>query len=413
MLDNFKQLSHQFLTIKNSPYKRYLIRSTNFNATRLSLVVGQRGVGKTTTLVQSLLANVKGDLFSDKILYVQADHFQMGSNTLYEIAEEFLAYGGKWIAYDEIHKYPDWSKELKSIYDTFPKLQVLASGSSAMQINKSSHDLSRRAVRYNLRGLSFREYLEISYNMELKSYKLNEICENHARISAEIIDAVNNFDLKIIPLFQHYLKFGYYPYFNELQKNEDLYRITLEQNIHTIIESDLSAIFPSLTGNSIRKIKQLLIFIADSVPLTPNFKKISDVLEVGDDRTLKTYFKHLEDAGLIRSLFKATDKFNRFETPEKIYLDNPNQLFTISTLNDSEIGTVRETFFLSMLPNHRSVTFPQNGDFLVDKKYCFEIGGKNKGFEQLKAAQNSYVVSDNIEHGAGRRIPLWLFGFLY
>lgn len=412
MLDDLISLSRKFLSLKNNKYRRYLISSTNFNKSRISLILGQRGVGKTTTLVQSLLDNVDQDIFSNKILYIQADHFQMGNKTLYEIAEEFLALGGKWIAFDEIHKYSKWSKELKSIYDTFPQLQVIASGSSALEIHKGSHDLSRRVIKYYMYGMSFREYLGLVYDIHLPFYDLDTIIENHEKITFEIINSINKKDLKIIPLFKKYLRYGYYPYIQEL-KDENLYQITLEQNIHTTIESDLASIFPKLSNNSLKKMKELLIFISDSVPFIPNWSKILQILDIGDIRTLKSYFKHLEDAGLIKSICNSSSKLKKLEIEEKIYLQNPNQLYAISSSKDSEIGTVRETFFISMMSLNHQISLPKKGGFIINKKYVFEVGGKNKNFEQLKDIKNSFVAIDDIEIGVKRKIPLWLIGFLY
>ncbi|NGX62792.1 MAG: hypothetical protein KR126chlam6_00192 [Candidatus Anoxychlamydiales bacterium] len=413
MFEELQKLSRRFLSIKNHPYKRYLIRSAKFSDNRLSLIIGQRGVGKTTTLVQSLLGNVNGDILSDKILYIQADHFKIGSETLYEIAEEFVNYGGKWIAFDEVHKYQNWAKELKSIYDTFDDLQILASGSSALEIYKRSHDLSRRAIKYKMRGMSFREYLELTYQIKLNSYDLEDICENHEKIAFKINKELNEQNLKILPLFQKYLKFGYYPYFLELNKNENLYQITLEQNMHTTIESDLASIFPKLTGSSIKKIKQLLILISDLVPFIPNWQKILQILEINDHRTLKSYFKHLEDADLIISISRSTDKFKKLESSEKVYLNNPNQLNAISTSKEAKSGTIRETFFLCQMAKGHIVTLPKNGDFCIDKNYIFEVGGKNKNFKQIRSEKTGYIACDNIEIGIGKKIPLWLFGFLY
>ncbi len=411
MIEELKKLSHHFLEIKNSPYKRALARFTDFS-NRMSLIIGQRGVGKTTSLVQILLDKVEGDIFDERILYIQTDHFQIASTSLYEIAEQFNIHGGKWIAFDEIHKYPNWSKELKSIYDTFPKLQIFSSGSSALEIFKGSHDLSRRAVKYHMQGMSFREYLELAYNFNFPSYSLNELCDQHQRITSTINKQLTHKDLKIIPLFNQYLKIGYYPFFNELN-NESLYQITLEQNMHTTIESDIAAIFPQLMGSSIRKIKNLLSFIAETVPFTPNWKKIMNILDIGDERTLKSYFKHLEDAGLIRSITKATKKISKLESPEKVYLNNTNQIYAISPLSVMNKGTIRETFFLSMISQKYPVALPKNGDFLVDNKYIFEVGGKNKSFNQIKSLKNSYLICDEIEQGIGNKIPLWVFGFLY
>ena len=411
MFEELKKLSHHFLEIKNNPYKRALVRFTDFS-NRMSLIIGQRGVGKTTSLVQILLDKVEGDIFDERILYIQTDHFQVASTSLYEIAEQFNLHGGKWIAFDEIHKYPNWSKELKSIYDTFPKLHIFSSGSSALEIFKGSHDLSRRAVKYHMQGMSFREYLELAYNFNFPSYTLEEICDQHQRITSNINKQLNQKELKVIPLFNQYLKIGYYPFFNELN-NEALYMITLEQNMHTTIESDIAAIFPQLMGSSIRKIKNLLSFIAETVPFIPNWKKIMNILDIGDERTLKSYFKHLEDAGLIRSISKATKKISKLESPEKVYLDNTNQIYAISPFSVMNKGTIRETFLLSMISQKYSVALPKNGDFLVADRYTFEVGGKNKSFNQIKSLKNSYLICDEIEQGIGNKIPLWVFGFLY
>ncbi len=410
MFEELQKLSHKFLEIKNSSYRRYFIRNVNFSH-RMTVLVGQRGVGKTTTLVQTLLDFVKGDRFDPRILYIQADHFLMGSTSLYEIAEQFHVLGGKWIVFDEIHKYPDWSKELKSIYDTFKDLKIFASGSSALEIYKGSHDLTRRAALFHMQGMSYREYLELVHQIELPAYELKEICLNHEKIADKLLKKLNQKELRVIPQFHKYLKVGYYPYFFEMN-NEAIYKMTLEQNAHTTIEADLAAIYPHLTGASIHKMKKLLVFIANSVPFMPNWNHMKNVIEVGDLRTLKAYFSHLEDAGLIRSVSKATKKFAALESPSKVYLENPNQLYAISS-SLPEKGTVRETFFLNMLAQKHSVKVPGNGDFWVEGDYVFEVGGKNKSFEQIKSQKNAFLACDEIEQGAGAKIPLWLFGFLY
>jgi uncharacterized protein len=410
MLDAIKQLSHQFLKLKNSPYRRYFIQMEPFKH-RLSLLLGQRGVGKTTTLVQFLLDSTSQDYFDPSILYVQADHFLMGNTSLYETAEEFQMLGGKILAIDEIHKYANWSQELKSIYDTFPKLTVVASGSSALQMYQGSHDLARRAIKYTMVGLSFREFLELDLQMALRSYTLTDILQNHMRIASEIVDAMEAQNLKILPYFKRYLRCGYYPYFFELP-NEQIYFITLEQNLHSTIEGDLAAIYPHLSGSSIQKLKALLIFIAKSVPFTPNWNKIKETLEIGDVRTLRTYFQYLQDASLVRSLSKESHKLSHIGHQEKIYLDNPNQMHAL-TLGDRNSGTMREIFFLDLLSLNHQVTLPSQGDFLIDGKYLFEVGGKNKSFSQVASEKNAYIVCDDIEAGVGRKIPLWLFGFLY
>ncbi|HNA62671.1 MAG TPA: AAA family ATPase [Rhabdochlamydiaceae bacterium] len=402
------EVSHQFLKVKNSPYRRYFIRKHQLTH-RMSIILGQRGVGKTTTLVQLLLDETGGDRFDPRILYVQADHFALGNASLYEIAESFQMHGGKWLAIDEIHKYPNWSEELKSIYDTFPDLKLFVSGSSALEIYKGSHDLIRRSASYTMQGLSFREYLELTHGLILPSYSLDEICNNHQKIADGLIARLGN--LKIIAEFNKYLKIGYYPYYFEIN-DPDAYKITLEQNFHMTIDSDLAAIYPHLAGSSEKKIKQLLIFIANAVPFTPNWQKIMEILEIGDLRTLKGYFSHLKDASLINSISKASQKLSKLESPNKVYLDNTNQLFAIAT-NDPEKGTVRETFFLTMLSLDHTVTLPNNGDFLINEKTLFEVGGKNKSFAQVASESHSFLALDDLEIGSGNKIPLWLFGFIY
>ncbi len=410
MYEKIVEISHQFLKIKNSPYQRYFIRKHKLTH-RMSMILGQRGVGKTTTLVQLLLKESNGDRFDPRILYVQADHFALGNFSLYEIAEKFQMHGGKWLALDEIHKYPNWSEELKSIYDTFIDLKLFVSGSSALQIYKGSHDLIRRSASYTMQGLSFREYLELMHGLEFPSYSLEEVCQNHQKITDELINKLEKNSLKVIPEFNKYIKTGYYPYYFEIN-DIDAYKITLEQSFHMTIESDLAAIYPHLAGVSEKKIKQLLMFIATAVPFTPNWQKIMQILEIGDLRTLKSYFSHLEDACLIKSISKASEKLSKLESPEKVYLDNTNQLFAISS-KDPDKGTIRETYFLTMLSQSHTVTLPLDGDFLIDNHYLFEVGGKNKDFIQIASHPKSYLALDDIELGIGSRIPLWLFGFLY
>lgn len=317
----------------------------------------------------------------------------------------------KFIAIDEIHKYANWSLELKSIYDTFTDLKIIASGSSALEIQKGSHDLSRRAVIYHLYGLSFREYLELYYNLSLESFSLNEILNNHLRISHNIIENIQSIEKKILTLFKEYLKYGFYPFYREVN-DLAVFQLLLEQNMHTTIESDLVAIYSHLTGNSLKKIKQLLSFIAQSVPFIPNWNKIKSIVEISDDRTLKTYFKYLEDAELIQTVTKATQKMNKLESSEKIYLNNANQMFALS-FNHCNIGAIRETFFLNALSTQYNLSLPVQGDFLVDNQFLFEVGGKNKGGQQIRELKNSYLACDDIDVGMGSKIPLWLFGFLY
>ena len=411
MLDQLYSLSQHFLKINYREYERYFLNRDPFQS-RFSILIGQRGVGKTTAITQFLLSYSKKDFFSKKILYVQADHFLVRQKSLYEIAEEFSLNGGEIICFDEIHKYSNWSQELKSIYDTFPKLKIIASGSSILEIKKGSHDLSRRAIIYKLFGMSFREFLELTLDIKLKECKLTDLLKSHQRIASKIIETVEAKGKKIIPLFNSYLKYGYYPFFLE-HKDHALYYIALEQNIHTTIENDLISVYPSLSGNSIKKISKLLSILAKQVPYTPDMRKLKTILELGDERTLKLYLKYLEDAGIVHLLSKKGSGLRQLEKPEKIYLNNPNLIYAISPASEVNVGSLRETFFINTLSAQHTVDYTSNGDFEIDKKFIFEVGGKNKDFTQIKNLKNSYLAVDNIEIGVGSKIPLYLFGFLY
>ena len=411
MLDDIFKLSRIFLKTLNKPYKRYFLEKYPL-ASRFSIITGQRGVGKTTVLIQKILSANHNDILSKNALYVPVDHFVVAGRSLYEIAEEFYNLGGTMICFDEIHKYSGWSGELKSIYDILQKLTILASGSSAMEILKGSHDLSRRAIVYPMTGLSFREYIDFTTGIKTKPLALKSILKNHEKISYDIISNVESKKKKVLALFKDYLQFGYFPYFKEFD-DISLYYITLEQSIRTTIESDLLSIYPTLNGSSINKIKRLLAVIAESAPFIPDLKRLKRIVEIGDERTLKNYLKYLEDGGVIISLTKKGSGLGALEKPEKIYLNNPNQIYAISSKGKENTGTIRETFFINMLLILHKVSMPQKGDFYVDNKYTFEIGGKKKSFKQIKDINNSFLAIDDVETGIGNKIPLWLFGFLY
>ena len=411
MLDDIFRISREFLKIFQRPYERYFLDRHPLGS-RFSIVTGQRGVGKTTAMIQKILSMVQNDIFTKNALYIPVDHFMVGGGSLYEIAEAFYNLGGEIICFDEIHKHAGWSGELKSIYDSMPKLTLMASGSSAMEIQKGSHDLSRRAVVYSMTGLSFREYVGLAAGIRIEPVLLEELLENHERISSGIIAAVEREKRKILALFKVYLKTGYFPYFLEFD-DISLYYMVLEQGIRTTIESDLLSIYPTLNGSSIKKIKRLLSVIAESVPFTPDMKRLKRIVEIGDERTLKNYLKYLEDCGIITLLTKTGAGLGALEKPEKIYLNNPNQIYAISGKGRENIGTIRETFFINALSLMHKVSTPKKGDFCVDDKYTFEIGGKNKGFQQIKNISNSFLALDDMETGIGNKIPLWLFGFLY
>lgn len=413
MLEELFVKSRDFINLNDQEYKRYFIHTKNLEH-RLSIIIGPRGIGKTTTVAQYITRNYKGN----EALYVNLDDIQNTSQfTMTEIAEEFVLNGGKLLCFDEIHKYSSWSAELKNIYDRFGELKIIATGSSALQINKGSHDLSRRAIVYNMVGMSFREFLELHHHYKFESYSLEEIMTNHVEIATNIKKRVEEKNKKIIPLFKNYLKYGYYPYYLSMP-NEILFFQTLQQNINVSIESDLLNVYPQLNGNSIRKIKMLLSVIIKNVPFEPNMSDIKKAANISDDRTLKEYLSKLDDAGLIKLLMQNSLSMKSFDKPEKIYLANPNLMYT----KEPNIGNLRETFFVNQLDNYYKnrqglndygIFASNKGDFYCEEKYTFEVGGKKKSFEQIKDMPNSYVASDSIEVGIGNKIPLWLFGFLY
>jgi predicted AAA+ superfamily ATPase len=413
MLEELFIKSRDFININNLEYKRYFIKSKKLEH-RLSIIIGSRGVGKTTTVAQYIKENYK----DNEALYVNLDDIENTSKyTMTMIAEEFVLNGGKLLCFDEIHKYDSWSAELKNIYDRFDKLKIIATGSSALQINQGSHDLSRRAIIYNMVGMSFREFLELHYGFSFNTYTLEDILSNHIDIATDIKDAVESQDKKIIPLFKEYLKHGYYPYFLSIP-NEVLFFQTLQQNINVSIESDLLSIYPKLNGSSVKKIKMLLSVIIKSVPFEPKIADLKKATDIKDDRTLKDYLSKLDDAGLIKLLMANSISMKSLDKPEKIFLANPNLMYTKSP----NTGNLRETFFVNLLDNYYKnrqllnddgIYASKKGDFYCEEKYTFEVGGKNKGFEQIKDIPDSYVASDDMEIGIGNKIPLWLFGFLY
>jgi len=411
MLDDLFSLSQTFLRVRNREFKRYFLRDHPLS-NRFSVIIGQRGIGKTTAMIQYLLGMYGDDLYSRKALYLQADHFLVARASLYEIADEFYKLGGELICFDEIHKYAEWSMELKSIFDTFPNLKIMASGSSALEITKGSHDLSRRALVYRMYGMSFREYIGMNCGLYFDHLTLDAIVNGHQQAAGTIVAELEKKGLKVLALFKEYLACGYYPYYGEYGDKTQFY-MTLEQNVHTTLEGDLLAIHQSLNGSSIRKIERLLAIISSLAPFTPDMKQLKTLLGIGDERTLKTYLKYLEDAGMILTASRSGKGLREMEKPEKVYLNNPNLYYALAGGKAPDSGAVRETFFLNMLRVGHSVSIPAKGDFLVDGTITFEIGGKNKDNSQLKNIENAWLALDNIEIGQGGRIPLWLFGYLY
>ncbi|MCD8213531.1 MAG: AAA family ATPase [Campylobacter sp.] len=408
MLDELYIKSRNFIDANFQTYERYLIKSCDFSP-RLLIITGARGIGKTTTIAQYIKKQGK------KSIFLSLDDIEIISNlTLTQLAREFERDGGELLCLDEIHKYENWASELKTIYDAMPSLKIIATGSAALQIHKASHDLSRRAILPKMAGMSFREFLGLHYGYEFAKFALDEILQDHVKIAANIINIIEKDGLKIDPLFKDYLKFGYYPYYLGIS-NLNSFMQTLRQNIDVSIESDLLAIYPNLNGASMRRLKILLSVIMKSVPFVPNMANLKKLTTIKDDRTLKEYLAKLDDTGLIKLLMKNGLSFKSLDKPEKIYLENTNLMH----ITQPNIGNLRETFFYNQLSNQALVN--QRGDiysssignFIVDDKFIFEIGGKAKGFNQIKDASNAFIATDDLDIGINNKIPLWMFGFLY
>lgn len=388
----------------NSLYQRYdlLIRNTSLNFkrylfdelpwdSRLLGIVGPRGVGKTTMILQY----IKEQLDFNSTLYVSADDLYFTSNSLYELSQEFYVNGGKYLFIDEIHKYPEWSRELKNIYDSFTDLHVIFTGSSVLDILDGTSDLSRRALVYSMQGLSFREYLNLFQGIKYPTYSLEEIL-NH-KIDRDILQHP-------IPYFKDYLKRGYYPFGIENQ-----IEIRLNQIILQTLENDIPQ-FAKLSIGTSRKLKHLIKIVGESVPFKPNFTKLSEMIGISRN-VLDNYFVYMEKAGLISQLRTDTGGIRGLGKTDKIYLDNPN--LTYSLVGDSaNIGNIRETFFLNQMRVKFNVLSSEKSDFVINN-YTFEIGGKNKKQNQIEQIQNSFIVKDNIEYGYLNVVPLWAFGLTY
>ncbi len=395
MLAELKDYQRKLFKKVDYKYKRYF-HSLNLDK-KLVGIIGARGVGKTTFLIQYLK---ELDLPFSKKLYISADIITIPS--LYEVAEVFSKEEGKVLIIDEIHKYKDFEIELKKIYDLLD-LKVIFSGSSALKLDNAKADLSRRAIIYEVEGLSFREFVELNNNIKLPTFTLEEILQNHQDIAYELLSKFN-----LTLLFKEYIKSGYYPFYFE---DKDDYLIRLHETINTVIEVDIPSIFP-IEYDSINNLKKLVRLICASHPYTPNLKELLAKMNMQDNyKGFYRFLEYLNRAKIFNIVRAQTKGDNIFTKPDKIYLNNTNLHFAYC--DTPNIGTSREVFFHSMLKVKYDLNVPKKGDFIVDEKYIFEIGGKNKSFKQIKDVPHSYIVVDDIEIGSGNKIALWLFGFLY
>jgi uncharacterized protein len=393
-----EKLHQQYLQNIHSLFERQLSSTMNWSDRMIGLC-GARGVGKTTFLIQHIKQTFG---FANTALYVSLDNVQIFGNSLLGIAEYHHARGGTHLFIDEIHKSQNWSIELKTLYDLYPKMHFVFTSSSILEIYKGTADLSRRVVLYEMNGLSFREFIQIESSISCKKYSLEEILYNHLDISHEIISK----GIKPLKYLKDYMTYGYYPFFLE---NRATYSIKLLNIINQTLDIDL-LVTKKIDITNIPKLKKLLSVLSQSVPFQPNISKLAGSIEITRP-TLLLYLQYLAQSKLLHLLQDTGSTYNYIAKPEKVFLHNTNLIMSLHPENYNS-GTMRETFFVNTLAHKYTINTTHSGDFLVDDKYTFEIGGPTKTFKQIAGLKDSFLVVDNIEFGNKNKIPLWLFGFL-
>lgn len=366
---------------------------------KLICIKGPKGVGKSTLMLQHIR-----DSFSniDDALFLSLDNLWFSSHSLYDVATCYYAHGGRYLFLDEIHHYKPWRTALKNIYDDCPDMHVVFSGSSLLQLESGMADLSRRVVEYPLHGLSFREYLAFEGVLNLPAVTLEDLLHNHTSIAMSVTQQTKD----ILVCFSAYLEHGYYPFYKEVKRG---YYQRLQRVVNHILDVDYPAIEEVEIG-TIRKAKKMLMVLAEQVPQMPTMSDLYRELETDRNQGLKMLHA-LQRAGLLGLLTDNTKALKMLSRPDKILMDNPNLMYALGSKQD--IGTIRESFFFNQMRHVQDVHYPHKGDFLVDHKYLFEVGGKSKTFEQIKDEPNSFFAVDGVETGSRNRIPLWMFGLLY
>lgn len=378
-------------------FKRYLYNELDLKQ-RFIAIKGARGAGKTTLLLQL------GKKFSDqkKVLYIALDDLYFIKSSLYDLAEEFQLKGGEVLLLDEVHKYSNWSRELKLIYDDFSELQIIFTSSSILNIYKGESDLSRRVSHYVLKEMSFREFLILHKNIESPAFTLKEILANHTTIAEDLVAKFRPFEH-----FDEYLKFGALPFY---ENDPFAYQQKLLQTIHLILEIDVPSI-ENIDYRTIEKMKRLLYILASNVPFTPNINKLSTQVDINRNALVRI-LQLMDRAFLIHTLYKQSKSVSMLNKPDKIWLRNTNFMYAIAKENVNK-GTLRETFALQSLAQIHEVTLPPKADFLIDKTFTFEVGGKSKSQKQIAEIEDAYVFKDEIEVGIDNIVPLWLLGMMY
>ncbi len=388
---------HRRLANVSLKFKRFLHNEINWDA-RLIGIMGARGVGKTTLLLQHIKETHKN---VNEAIWISLDNMRLKTMDLQSVVEFLYTHGYTYMYFDEVHKYKDWSNHLKNFYDNYPDLKIVYTGSSMLEIDNSKVDLSRRQSLYTLPVMSFREYLEYVDAFTVEPLPFDEIMRNHVSLAIDICSKT-----KILKHFSDYMNYGCYPFFKESGRD---FHSQLSAIAQLVIETDVPSVM-EISYSSIEKVKKLLMIIAHNVPFEPNISKLCSALDTTRDNCLKMLYT-LDRANILSLLTKELKNYKHLVAPEKVYLNNSNLMVALS--NNPDIGNLRETFFMNQLQTKFELQMPKKGDFLVNGKYLFEIGGQYKGFDQIKDIPNSYLAIDGLETGFGNKIPLWIFGMLY
>lgn len=378
-------------------FHRYLYPQIDWSS-RIVALNGPKGVGKTTMFLQYLKEHQD---VAEHALYVSLDDIWVDAFELYDLVGYHVQNGGTSVFIDEVHYLKDWSRLVKNLYDSFKVLRIAYTGSSILQVKRGSGDLSRRQVEYSLAGLSFREFLNLEGVGEFAPVELEDLLRGHVRQAERIVSKI-----RVLPLFRRYLSSGYYPFYREDAVH---YGRKLVQVVNQVLERDLPMV-EDITPDTVRKARRMLSILAASTPQTPNITELSRDLGMDRKQGIKILYL-LQRAGLTGLLAEDAEALKYLGAPNKIFCDNGNLMHALAARPDT--GTLREVFFNNQLGVAHVMTYPKKGDFLVDGKWLFEIGGKGKTFDQIKDEPDSFLAVDGIEVGRGNRIPLWLFGFLY
>lgn len=400
-MEGLETLQRNFIRRLNATpteFKRYIYEAIDWRDNLIG-IKGPKGTGKSTLILQHIKESFED---MDKVLYVSLDDLWFASHSLDDLVEYHYLHGGTHIFFDEIHYYDNWQTMLKNINDNYPDLKIVYTGSSMLKLDGGKGDLSRRLMEYTMWGMSFREYLKFEGLKDLAPVSLQELLDDHTNIARKIVSD----GFKILPAFEKYLESGYYPFYRNVYAG---FGLRLQNVVNHILDTDY-AIIDGVEQSTIRKTKKMFMILAEQVPQTPNMSKLYRELDTDRNQGLKM-LSALERGGLLNLLTDKPRKLSDLSRPEKIFLNNTNLMNAFTTRPDK--GMLRETFFLNQLSQSHSVTYPAKGDFMVDGRYLFEVGGHKKSFEQIKDINDSYLAVDDTEVGFRNRIPLWMFGLLY